>query len=189
MLGAEGKKVYILRRSKYEPIKKVVNLLIIDDGEWRHYTAMNLSSFLKSSNTKHMCKQHVCMNCLPAFSTEISRDKHFEYCEDNEIEMAKEGSLIKFQDGQYQIKVPFFKYTDVKAILEPIQATNPDPESLCTKVINQHILSGFCVNSEFAYGKVENPLKLYRGEDCVKVFCDYISDKARRLYHMFPKRR
>ena len=44
------------------------------------------------------------------------------------------------------------------------------------------------MNSKFAYGKVENPLKLYRGEDCVKVFCDYISNEARRLYHMFPEK-
>ena len=41
--------------------------------------------------------------------------------------------------------------------------------------------------SKFAYGKVENPLKLYRGEDHVDVFCDYISNEARRLHHlMFP---
>ena len=39
--------------------------------------------------------------------------------------------------------------------------------------------------SKFHY--VETPLKLYGGKDCVKVFCDYISNEARRLYHMFPK--
>ena len=52
--------------------------------------------------------------------------------------------------------------------LEPIEATNPDPEEsdaegagkAHTKVINQHIPSGFCVNSKFAHGRVENPLKL-----------------------------
>ena len=42
--------------------------------------------------------------------------------------------------------------------------------------------------SKFAYGKVENPLKLYRGEDCVKVFCDYVENEAKRLYHMFPEK-
>ena len=34
--------------------------------------------------------------------------------------------------------------------------------------------------------KLKNPLKLYGGEDCVKVFCDYIENKAKRLYHMSP---
>ena len=42
--------------------------------------------------------------------------------------------------------------------------------------------------SKFAYGKVENPLKLYRGEDCVEVFCSSIYNEARGLYHMFPEK-
>ena len=42
--------------------------------------------------------------------------------------------------------------------------------------------------SKFAYGKVENPLKLYRGEDCVEVFCDYVENEVKRLYHMFPEK-
>ena len=44
------------------------------------------------------------------------------------------------------------------------------------------------MNSVFAYGKVENPLKLCRGKDCVRVFCDYIENEAKRLYHMFPEK-
>ena len=110
------------------------------------------------------------MNCLQGFPTEISRDKHFEYCKDKEtvrIEMPKEGSLVKFQDGQNRFKVPLIMYTDFESILEPIEATIPNPESSYTKVIDQHIPSGFCVNSKFVCGKVENILKLYRGERIV----------------------
>ena len=51
--------------------------------------------------------------------------------------------------------------------------------------MNQHIPSGFCLFSKFTYGEAENPLKLYRCEDCVKVFCDYVENEAKRLYHMF----
>ena len=42
MLGVEGKKVYILRRVKYESGKKVINLLVIDNGEQRHSTALRV---------------------------------------------------------------------------------------------------------------------------------------------------
>ena len=128
------------------------------------------------------------MNCLRGFPTEISKDKHFEYCKDNEtvrIEMPEEGSLVKFHNGQYQFKIPFVMYADFEANLEPIQATNPNLEESYTKETNKHIPSGFCVYSKFAYGRVEKPLKLYRGEDCVEVFCDYISNEAKRPYHMF----
>ena len=79
-------------------------------------------------------------------------------------------------------------YSDFEAILAQIEGPSPNPEVSYTKEINQHIPSGFCVKSVFAYGEVENSLKLYRGEDCVKVFCNYIVNKAKRLYHMFPEK-
>ena len=130
MLGLEEKKVYILRRSNYELGKKVVDLLLVDEGEQRHYAAIkSLSRVAQSSNTKHKCKQHFCMNCLQGLHTEISRDKYLECCKDNEkvrIEMRKEG--LKFHDGQYQFKVPFNMYVDFEAILKPIEAPEPNPE-------------------------------------------------------------
>ena len=131
------------------------------------------------------------MNCLQGFHSEESRDNHFEYCKDNEtvrIEMPKRGSFMKFYDGQNQFKVvPFVIYADFEAILKTIEAPKSNPEESKTKVINQHIPSGFCVKSKFAYEKVENPLKLYRGEDFVKVFCNHIENKAKKVYYMSPK--
>ena len=51
-----------------------------------------------------------------------------------------------------------------------------------------HIPSGYCIYSKFAYGEVEAPLRLHRGEDCVEKFCNHIKEEARRLYHMFPEK-
>ena len=79
-------------------------------------------------------------------------------------------------------------YADFEAILDTIDGATPNPEMPYTEGINKHVPSGFCVNSKFAYGKVENPLKVYRGEDCVEVFCDYISNEAGRFYHMLPEK-
>ena len=39
VLGVKGKRIYICRNSKHYDQKNVVNLLLIDDGERRHYTA------------------------------------------------------------------------------------------------------------------------------------------------------
>ena len=79
-------------------------------------------------------------------------------------------------------------YGDFEANLKPIKGPSPNPEESYTKEINQHIPSSFCMNSVFAYGKVENSLKLYRGEGCVKVFCDYVENEVKRLYHIFPEK-
>ena len=84
--------------------------------------------------------------------------------------------------------MPFIMYSDFEAILKPMKESNFNPEASYTKEINQHIPSGFCVNSVFAYGEVENPLKLFIGGDCVEVFCNYIDNEVKRLYHMFPEK-
>ena len=192
VLGVKEQKTYICRKSKYNNRKNVVNLLLIVNGEKRHYTAIkSLSRLCGSSNTKHGYKQHFCLNCLQGFQSETSRDKHFKYCKDHEtvrIEMPEEGSFMEFHDGQNQFKVPFIMCADLEAILKPVEGPSPNPDKPYTKEINQHIPSGFCMNSTFTYGKVENPLKLYRGEDCVKVYCDCIENEAKRLYHMFPEK-
>ena len=195
VLGVKGQKIYSCRNSKCNDQKNVVNLLLITNGEKRHYTAIkSLTRFLASSNSKRKRKrkQHFCLNCLQGFHSEESRDKHYEYCKDNEsvrIKMPKEGSFVEFHDGQNQLKVPFVMYADFEAILKPTKENvRLNPEASCTKEINKRIPSGFCMNSVFAYGKVKNPLKLYRRKDCVKVFCDYVENEVKRLYHMFPEK-
>ena len=82
-------------------------------------------------------------------------------------------------------------YADFEVILEPIQGLRPGPEESYTTKINQHIPSGWCIYSKFAYGEVKDPLTIYRGKDCIEFeikFCDYLKEEAHRLYHMFPEK-
>ena len=54
------------------------------------------------------------------------------------------------------------------------------------KLINTHHLVGaFIANS--LTEMFDNPLRTYRGKDCIETFCNYIKGEARRLYHMFPE--
>ena len=79
-------------------------------------------------------------------------------------------------------------YADFESILEPIQGPGNDPRISSTRGVNNHVSSRWCIRSEFAYGKVENPLKLYRGKDCVKKFCDDVIGEVQRLYHAFSEK-
>ena len=68
VLGVKEQKPYICRKSKYNDQN---NLLLINDGEKRHYTAIkSLSRLLGNSNRKHGHKQHFCLNCLQGFHSE-----------------------------------------------------------------------------------------------------------------------
>ena len=204
VLVVEDKDIYICRKARKGPesnhkIDREINLLLISKGDRWHYTAIkSLRRLLTSRNTKYKCKQYFCTNCLQGFTLEWSRDEHYGYCIDNKtnrVEMLKKGSTREFCDGQNQFRAPLMMYMDFEAILDPIQGPgsglrerSPGPGKAYTKEVNQHIPSGFCVYSKFTYGKVENPLRLYRGEDCVEKFCGHIKEEAKRLYHMFPEK-
>ena len=132
VLALKGPEVYIARKSEHK-FSRDVKLLLITNGECRQYTAIkSLSRLLGSRNTRHKCKKHFCLNCLQGFHSESSRDKHYEYCKDNEsvkIEMPKPGSFIEICDRQNQFKVPFKMYADFEAILRPVHGCSPDPTS------------------------------------------------------------
>ena len=102
--------------------------------------------------------------------------------------MPKQGSTVEFKDGQNQFRVPFIMYADFESIIQPMDPVEPgSPNQPYTNEVNQHTPSGWCVYNKFAYGDVDNPLKTYRGKDCIEAFCNYIKGEARTLYQMFPE--
>ena len=99
--------------------------------------------------------------------------------------MPHKNPIVQYSDGQSQFKVPFIMYADFESMLEPIQGPGNNPRISSTRGI---VPSGWCVHREFAYGKIENPLKLHRGKDCVKKFCEHVIGEARRLYRSFSEK-
>ena len=99
------KDIYTVHRSEHNvKCKNQVNLLMIEDGEKRHYTAIkNISRLLSKLNKKTRRAYHFCMNCLNGFRTESARNKHYEYCSSNghvKVNMpTEEKKWLKFHDG------------------------------------------------------------------------------------------
>ena len=79
--------------------------------------------------------------------------------------MPTKNPILKYADGQYQFKGPFVIFADFESILVPVCGAPNNPEMSSTRGINVHQPSGWCMYSKFAYGKVTNPLKQYRGRD------------------------
>ena len=134
-----------------------------------HYTAIkNLSRLLSKENGKQKGSQHFCRNCLNGFHSADSCDNHYEFCKDSEsvkIVMPEEGSKLSFIEGQNQFKAPFMMYADFESVLRPIEhdVKEDNDSKSYTEKINEHIPSGYCVYSKFAYSEVENSLKICRG--------------------------
>ena len=158
MLFSYKKNIYAARRSERNvKCKKQVNLLMIVDGENRHYAAIkSISRLLKSVNATHKGAYHFCMNCLNSFWTESARDKHYEYRSSNghvKVKMSTEKEKwLKFYDGQHQFKVPFILYADLESILKPVHEryrdrmntmkTERKGKAPYTEKINTHVPSG-----------------------------------------------
>ena len=166
-MAVEGRDIYIHRKGRRMMGREINLLMVCEDCIW-HYTAIkSLSRLLSSKNSNTKRKQHFCINCLQDFMQESSRDQHQVYCKDNEsvrVEMPKQGSTVEFKDGQNQFRVPFIMYADFELILEPlgpVELGSPNPNQPYTNEINQHTPSGWCVYSKFAYGDVDNSLRLY----------------------------
>ena len=141
------------------------------------------------------------MNCLNGFRISSAKDKYHGYCSSNghvKVKMpSEEKKWLKFHDGQYQLKVLFMLYADFESILKPVDEVYKDKmnimktekkgKTLYTEKINTHVSSGWCVHSTFAYGDVPDPLKIYRGKDCVEKFIEYLDEEVKRLYSIFPQ--
>ena len=190
ILAVEDKKVYICRKGKL--YTRSANIMLITDGNKKHYVAIKLMErLLSSQNSKHKESQHFHTNCLQGFPIEISRNKHYAYCKSNKavrIEMPVKKPTVKYSDGQYQFKVPFMMYADFESILEPIQGASNDPGISSTGGINVHTPSSWYVYSKFAYGEVSNPCSQYRSLNCVEKFCEHVISEAKRLYRSFPEK-
>ena len=102
--------------------------------------------------------------------------------------MPHRSPIVEYSGGQFQFKVPFIMYTDFEPILEPIQGPGNNPRISTTRGVNVHVPSGWCICSEFAYRDVKDLLKLYRGKDCIQMFCEHIIGEAHCLYHSFPEK-
>ena len=85
--------------------------------------------------------------------------------------MAPKDKCMKYIDGHKQFRVPFVIYADFESIIDPS---------------GNHIPSGYCTYTKFAYGKLENPKTLYRGEDCVETFIIDIKERVRYLIEEIP---
>ena len=156
--------------------------MLITENNKKHYIAVkSLSRLLSSQNSKNTIMKHFCINCLNGFTSEVSRDEHYDYCKTKEsvrVEMPIKNPLVKYTDGQYQFKVPFVIYADFESILVPISGAANNPEMSSTRGINVHEPSRWCMYSKFAYGSGINGFRKYRGRDCVSKFCDRIISEA-----------
>ena len=180
------KKIEIAYKSKNNLLRdNQIMLLMISNGENWHYLAVkSLSRLLRGIASNHV-GDYYCLNCFHPYRTENKLNAHKKTCENNEycdIEMpGPNNNLIKYNQGEKSLKLPFVVYAGLECILKKISTCYNNPDLSSATKINQHIPSGYSIYNSCSFDKSNNKLIYYRGEDCMRRFCKDLKDHTIKI--------
>ena len=111
---------------------KHIDLLLIGNGEKKHYVLINDFNRYMHDHSLHRGRRHFCRYFLHAFITEKILKRHIKDCfkinGKQTIKMPKKGECVKFKNFARKIILPFIIYADFESILvsEDNRKQNPN---------------------------------------------------------------
>ena len=136
-LPHNAKKIHIAYKSKHNLTReKQVILLMISNGEnWHYLVVKSLPGLLKGIKSNHK-EDFCCLNCLHSYRTKNKLEARKKICENNEycdVEMPNEDNkIIKYNQGEKSIKLPFMIYADLECLLEKMSTCYNNPKESST---------------------------------------------------------
>ena len=142
--------------------EKQVILLMITDGEnWHYLVVKNLPGLLKGITSNHK-EDFYCLNCFHSYRTKHKLEEHKKICGNHDychVEMpTKDNNIIKYNQGEKSIKLPFIIYADLECLLEKMDTCYNNPEESSTTEINKHKPLGYSLFTHCSFDKTENSI-------------------------------
>ena len=100
----------------------------------------------------------------------------------------KDNNIIKYNQGEKSIKLPFVVYADLECLLEKVSTCQNNPNESSTTEINKHIPSGYSVFTHCSFDRAKNKLNHYRGKNCMKKFCKDLREHATKIINCEKKK-
>lgn len=179
VFGYEDKQIYPIYISKQNN-ENVLNLLLISDGEKKHYVLIKDFNRMMYNKTKHKERKHFCMHCLQCFSSKEILTDHKPVCMavngEQAIRMPQKGSnILQFKNHHKQMPVPFVIDADFEAITEKVFGCHPDDAKSYTDKYQKHTGCSYGYKVVCCYDdKYSKPVQVYRGEDSIHKFMQQI---------------
>ncbi|XP_042913258.1 uncharacterized protein, partial [Parasteatoda tepidariorum] len=146
------------------------NLLLISEGETRHFCLIKNMSRLLTYLTSHKGTAFYCDYCLHRFSSQKMLDDHVNYCKNHKmqkIDMPTAGeNILKFKSTHMMHKIPYVIYADFECILVD-DSTNIGSH---TEVNARHVPCGYSYVIIDSAGKCLKPPVVYNGENAAERF-------------------
>ena len=187
VFGYDNKnKVYPMYKTSNIKENRHINLLLISQGEERHYCLIRSFSRLMRYRTKHHGVQYFCYNCLHSYTSEQRLNKHKVLCFKRKLQATnfperEEDKCVEFKGLKKQLPVPFVIYADFESYTQKIDHCAPDPSESNTTKYQKHTPSGFCymVVSTASMHNME-PV-VYRGSNVIETFFDRLLEEQSRI--------
>ena len=182
LFGYEEKQKFPIYISK-EKYQDHMELLLITEGENKHYVLIkDFNKFMFRQN-KHEHKKHFCMYCLQCFSREDVLTEHKNNCISingkQAINMPEKGDKVYFKNHHKQLPVPFVIYADFEALTEKIQGCQPNNEKSYTEAYQKHTDCGYGYKVVCCYDdKYSKPVQIHRGENAVHKFMENMLEEV-----------
>ena len=95
----------------------------------------------------------------------------------------KDNNIIKYNQREKSIKLPFVVYADLECLLEKMSTCQNNPNESSTTEINKHIASGYSLSTHCSF-----KLDHYRSKDCMKKFCKDLREHATKIINYEKKK-
>ena len=165
---------YVIYISK-EKFNSCLNLLLITEGEVKHYCLLKDFNKFMYNQTNHKERKHFCMYCLQCLSSKEHLEKHKVVCVEingkQAVEMPSPGSTIEYQNYRKQLPAPFVIYADFEAITEKV--SEKAPQKSRTEQYQKHTACGYGYKVVCCYDdKFSKPIKVFRGKMAIHKFME-----------------
>ena len=100
----------------------------------------------------------------------------------------KDNNIIKYNQGEKSIKLPFVVYADLECLLEKMNTCINNPNESSTTEINKHIPTGYSIFTHCSFDQTKNKLNYYRGKDCMKKFYKDLREHATKIINYEKKK-
>ena len=182
LFGFEEKQIFPIYISK-EKYQDHMELLLITEGENKHYILIKDFNRLMFRQTKHEHRKHFCMYCLQCFSREDVLTEHKNNCISingvQAIKKPEKGDKVYFKNHHKQLSVPFVIYADFEALTEKIQGCQPNNEKSYTEAYQKHTDCGYGYKVVCCYDdKYSKPVQIHRGENAIHKFMENMLEEV-----------
>jgi len=186
----ESRGFCVLYLSPHRQREHHVNLLLLDDPEnpsKHHFTWIKHMSALVCHRTNHKEKVYVCNSCLHPFYSQQSLEHHVPLCRQfspQQMEypnpLDEDDSTLKFRSKQKQHPIPFYLVADFESFLAPVQRAEAEKSS-GVNIIDEHVVSGFCVYRVTPHEQHQTPPFIYSGPEPMSKFYDHVMSEGRDI--------